>query len=58
MESKGGKTPIFSNAQRALLPTGGMFARRAPGARPACYLSINYPDFSPGYTLRWRRPPQ
>ena len=30
---------------------GGMFARRALGARPARYLSINYPDFSPKFTL-------
>ena len=30
---------------------GGMFARRALGARPARYLSINYPDFSPRSTL-------
>ena len=29
-----------------------------PGARPARYLSINYPDFSPKFTLRWRRPPK
>ena len=29
-----------------------------PGARPACYFSINYPDFSPRLTLSWRSPPQ
>ena len=28
-----------------------------PGARPARYLSINYPDFSPRFTLSWRSPP-
>ena len=28
-----------------------------PGARPARYFSINYPDFSPRYTLPWRSPP-
>ena len=32
-------------------PIGGMFARRALGARPTRYLSINYPDFSPRFTL-------
>ena len=35
----------------SLLGTGGMFARCAPGARPARYLSINYPDFNPRFTL-------
>ena len=24
---------------------------------PACYFSINYPDFSPRFTLSWRSPP-
>ena len=28
-----------------------------PGARPARYFSINYPDFSPRFTLSWRSPP-
>ena len=28
-----------------------------PGARPARYFSINYPDFSPSFTLPWRSPP-
>ena len=28
-----------------------------PGARPARYFSINYPDFSPRFTLPWRSPP-
>ena len=28
-----------------------------PGARPARYFSINYPDFSPRLTLSWRSPP-
>ena len=28
-----------------------------PGARPACYFSINYPDFSPRFTLSRRSPP-
>ena len=36
---------------------GGMFARRTPCARPARYFSINYPDFSPRFTLSWRSPP-
>ena len=29
-----------------------------PGARPARYFSINYPDFSPRFTLSWRKPPK
>ena len=29
-----------------------------PGARPARYFSINYPDFSPRFTLSWRSPPR
>ena len=28
-----------------------------PGARPARYFFINYPDFSPTFTLPWRSPP-
>ena len=28
-----------------------------PGARPARYFCINYPDFSPRFTLPWRSPP-
>ena len=28
-----------------------------PGARPARYFSINYPNFSPIFTLSWRSPP-
>ena len=28
-----------------------------PGARPARYFSINYPNFSPRFTLPWRSPP-
>ena len=39
----------------------GCFARFMgeclPGARPARYFSINYPDFSPRFTLPWRSPP-
>ena len=27
-----------------------------PGARPARYFSINYPNFSPRFTLPWRSP--
>ena len=27
-----------------------------PGARPARYFSINYPDFGPRYTLSWKSP--
>ena len=33
-----------------------MFARHALGARPARYLSINYPDFSPRFTLMEKAP--
>ena len=36
---------------------GGMFARRAPGVHLAHYFSINYPNFSPRFTLSWRSPP-
>ena len=38
---------------RPCAPTGECL----PGARPARYFSINYPDFSPRFTLSWRSPP-
>ena len=28
-----------------------------PGARLARYFAVNYPDFSPRFTLPWRSPP-
>ena len=44
---------VYANSAPPSL-TGGMFARRAPGS----YLSITYPDFSPRFTLLWRRAPK
>ena len=44
---KEGKSPTYAN------PLGECL----PGARTARYLSINYPDFSPRFTLSWRSPP-
>ena len=35
----------------------GSLGECLPGARPARYFSINYPDFSPRFTLPWRSPP-
>ena len=35
----------------------GTLGECLPGARPACYFSMNYPDFSPRFTLPWRSPP-
>ena len=36
---------------------GAAWGECLPGARPARYFSINYPDFSPRFTLPWRSPP-
>ena len=41
-----------------MVPCGGPFSGESlPGAHPARYFSINYPDFSPRFTLSWRSPP-
>ena len=34
------------------------FQTRTKGVRPARYFSINYPDFSPRFTLLWRSRPR
>ena len=41
-------------AKQRVRPTEG---ECLPGARPARSFSINYPDFSPRFTLSWRCPP-
>ena len=44
-----GQTPLHHPKMHPL--KGGMIAQRVLGACPARYLSINYPDFSPRFTL-------
>ena len=40
------------------MPFFGVVVREClPSARPARSFSINYPDFSPRFTLSWRSPP-
>ena len=41
----------------AILNTGVSVGEYLPGVRPARYFSINYPDFSPRFTLSWTNPP-
>ena len=55
---RSGTMDSLKSCDHVVLHLGEMFARRALGARPARYLSINYPDFSPRFTLSWRRPPK
>ena len=45
----------FAPGAPALTPSVG---ECLPGARPARYFCINYPDFSPRFTLPWRSPPK
>ena len=58
MASLGPKDPRLplDNAQ-PMAGGGRTMGECLPGARPAHYFSINYPDFSPRFTLSWRSPP-